>query len=162
MSMKPRKEGVSVMSGVRVTSAAAAVVAAVLFLVTSSASVASSNKTGAAAPKPVSGGTLTLALNSGWDTLDPAQASFTFARQIMQFIFDPLIRLNPKTGAYEPDLATSWTFSNKNTTLTLQIRKGVHFQDHSLLTAQAVVYSLNRILNPALKSPWAAQLSQTV
>src|SRR5262249_53169880 len=150
-SMNPRKEGASSMSGVRVSSAAAAAVAALVFLVTCSASVASPTTTAAAAPKPQSGGAPTLALNAGWAPLDPAQASFTFARQIMQFIFDPLIRLDPKTGAYIPDLATAWTFSNKNTTLALQIRRNVHFQDGSLLTAGVVVYSLNRILDPDLK-----------
>ena len=41
-------------------------------------------------------------LNSGWDTLDPAQASFTFARQIMQFIFDPLNSLGSHERKVHP------------------------------------------------------------
>lgn len=150
------------MSGVTVRRMVIAVGITIALLAITASAGAGPRPTAATAPKAVSGGTITLGLNSGWDTLDPAQASFTFARQIMQLIFDTLVRQDPKTGQFDPDLATSWAFSNNNTTLTMQIRKNVHFQDGTLLTAQAVVFSLDRIENPALKSPWAAQLEQTV
>src|SRR6266849_4666511 len=108
--------------------ASAAVVAVALMLVSSSAAAVDSGSAGTTTSAKF-GGTLTLALNAGWDVLDPAATSFTFARQIMQFIYDPLLRRNPKTGDIVPGIAESYKFWNGNKTLTIQIRKGVKFQD---------------------------------
>jgi peptide/nickel transport system substrate-binding protein len=114
----------------------------------------------AASPKP--GGTLTLALSAGWDVLDPAATAFTFARQIMQFIYDPLLRRDPKTGRIVPGLVQSYTVSKDQKTVRLHLRRGVKFQDGTPFNAHAVVFSFNRILNPKLKSPWAASITGPV
>jgi peptide/nickel transport system substrate-binding protein len=113
-----------------------------------------------ASPKP--GGTLTLALSAGWDVLDPAATAFTFARQIMQFIYDPLLRRDPKTGRIVPGLAQSYKVSKDEKTVILRLRQGVKFHDGTPFDAHAVIFSLNRILNPKLKSPWAASITGPV
>jgi peptide/nickel transport system substrate-binding protein len=107
-------------------------------------------------PKP--GGTVTFALNAGWDTLDPATTAFTFSRQIMQFIFDPLLRHDPRSGKIVPGLAKSFTISSDGKRITLQLPSGVKFQDGTPCDAKAVVFSLKRIEDPALHSPWAETL----
>jgi peptide/nickel transport system substrate-binding protein len=107
-------------------------------------------------PKP--GGTMTFALNAGWDTLDPAATAFTFSRQIMQFIYDPLLRHDPDSGEIVPGLAQSYDVSAGGREITLKLRPGVKFHDGTPCDADAVVFSLERIKDPELKSPWAATL----
>jgi peptide/nickel transport system substrate-binding protein len=114
----------------------------------------------AASPKP--GGTLTLALSAGWDVLDPAATAFTFARQIMQFIYDPLLRRDPKTGRIVPGLAQSFKVSKDEKTVSLHLRRGVTFQDGTPFNSHAVIFSFKRILDPALKSPWASSITGPV
>ncbi len=111
---------------------------------------------------PVKGGTLTLALNAGWDVLDPAATAFTFSRQIMQFIYDPLLARDPKTAKIVPGLAQSFDISSDGTVITLKMRPNIKFQDGTVCDAAAVTYSLNRIQDPALKSPMAAAIAGPV
>src|SRR5258708_1718701 len=118
--------------------------------------------TGNTATTPQKGGTLTLALSAGWDVLDPAATAFTFSRQIMQFIYDPLLARDPKTSQIVPGVAQSFNVSPDGTTITLKIRPGVKFHDGTSCDAAAVAYSLNRIQDPPLKSPMAAPLSRPV
>jgi peptide/nickel transport system substrate-binding protein len=108
------------------------------------------------------GGTITLALSAGWDVLDPAATAFTFSRQIMQFIYDPLLARDPKTSQIVPGLAQSFNVSADGNTITLKIRPNVKFHDGTVCDAAAVAYSLNRIQDPALKSPMAATISGPV
>lgn len=150
------------MKGLGVVIRTSAAVAAVALMLVSSSAAAVDSGSGSAATSAKFGGTLTLALNAGWDVLDPAATSFTFARQIMQFIYDPLLRRDPKTGNIVPGIAESYKFSNGNKTLTIQVRKNVKFQDGTVCDAAAVVFSFNRIVDPALHSPWAATLSSAV
>ena len=51
-------------------------------------------------------------------------------------------------GAFVPDLATNWKFTDaKHTTLQLTLRKNAYFTDGSALTASSVVASLNVFRN---------------
>lgn len=122
----------------------------------------SQSTTNTTASTPVKGGTITLALSAGWDVLDPAATAFTFSRQIMQFIYDPLLARDPKTSKIVPGLAQSFNVSSDGTTITLKIRGNVKFQDGTVCDADAVAFSLNRIQDPALKSPMAATISGPV
>lgn len=112
--------------------------------------------------KPQPGGTLTLALNAGWDVLDPATTAFTFARQIMQFIYDPLLRIDPETGKIVPGLAESWELSEDQKVLTLRLRPGVTFHDGTPLNAEAVIFTFERITDPETQSPLAASIAGPV
>ncbi len=57
-----------------------------------------------------------------------------------------------------PQIATSWKYLDDNT-IEFQIRDGVTFQDGSKLTADDVAFSINRIIDPALKSPQFSQFN---
>ncbi len=107
---------------------------------------------------PVSGGTLTFAFNADWGVLDPAVTSTTFGRNILQFIYDPLLRKDPSTGAIVPGLAESFEASEDGKTITLHLRQGVIFQDGTPLNSAAVKFSFDRISDPALASPYAATI----
>ncbi len=105
-----------------------------------------------------SGGTLRFAFNADWGVLDPAVTSTTFGRNILQFIYDPLLRKNPETGEIVPGLAESFESSEDGMTLTLHLRDGVTFHDGTPLTSAAVKFSFDRISDPALASPYAASI----
>jgi len=113
---------------------------------------------GAAAPAPQQGGRVVVALTAGWDTLDPAIAVFTFAREIMGNIYDPLLIKDPTTGDIRPGLVSSWTVSPDGRIILLKLRSGVKFHDGTPLTSEAVAFSINRIKDPALRSPMAATI----
>ena len=136
-----------------------ALVALIVSLSTSAASARVDEARGTAKVKPRSGGTLVLALNAGWDTLDPATTAFTFSRQMMQFIYEPLLTRDPTTGKILPALAQSWKISADKKTVTLKLRRGVLFHDGTPLNAKAVVFSWNRIIDPKTKSPYASTLT---
>ncbi len=75
--------------------------------------------------------------------LDPAKAS-DYADSILMFnVYDTLVR--PKQGepGLDPDLATSWTADGTSYTFTL--RNDVKFQSGNPLTADDVVFSLQRM-----------------
>lgn len=114
------------------------------------------------APEPQPGGRVTFAFSSDWGVLDPAATAVTFARNIMQFIYDPLLRKNPETGEIVPGLAESFEISDDGLTITLHLREGVIFHDDTPLTAEVVKFSLERIGDPALASPFAAQITGNV
>ena len=112
----------------------------------------------AAAPSPQSGGRVVVALNAGFDTLDPALAVFTFAREIMGNVYDPLLIRHPQTGEVLPGLASGWVFSPDGRVILLKLRQGVKFHDGTPLTAEAVAFSLNRLKDPAIRSPFAVSI----
>ncbi len=114
----------------------------------------------ASAPTP--GGTVTFAFSSDWGVLDPAATAVTQARNIMQFIFDPLLRTDPTSAEIVPGLAESFEFSDDGTVITLHLRQDVTFHDGTAFNAEAVRFSLDRITDPELNSPMAAQITGSV
>jgi peptide/nickel transport system substrate-binding protein len=105
----------------------------------------------AQAPRP--GGTLTIGLSAGFDPLDPATTSNTLARLTMKFVYDTLLFRDPKTGEIVPGLARSFNVTKDGKIITIRLRPGVTFHDGTPLNAQAVVFSINRILDPKTRSP---------
>jgi peptide/nickel transport system substrate-binding protein len=65
-------------------------------------------------------------------------------------IWSYLAHRNPKTGEYEPELATAWKWINDRT-LEVDLRRGVKFHNGDPFTADDVVYTLNWVVNPENK-----------
>jgi peptide/nickel transport system substrate-binding protein len=59
---------------------------------------------------------------------------------------------------YKPGLATSWESSEDGLTWTFELRDDVMFHDGTPFNAEAVAFSIDRILDPETKSPTAAPL----
>jgi peptide/nickel transport system substrate-binding protein len=100
-----------------------------------------------AAPARASASSFVVANTSSVQKLDPDVVTNFLDFQALGLIYDTLVQYNAKLEI-TPDLATSWKFGNGNRTLTLQLRKGVVFQDGSKFTSANVVASLERAKNP--------------
>jgi len=84
--------------------------------------------------------------------LDPAQGDWPF---ITQNIFDGLIRMDDDLGI-RPDLAEYWQVSDGGKTYTFFLRKNVRFHNGRELTSADVKFSLERLLRPENRSPYAS------
>ncbi|MDB6177708.1 ABC transporter substrate-binding protein [Paracoccus sp. Z330] len=95
-------------------------------------------------------------------TLDPHRASATAEKGPMSWIFNGLVRFPPGSAdpdALEPDLAESWTASEDGTEWIFTLKQGISFHgDWGVLTAEDVVYSLQRAKDPE-RSSFAAAYS---
>ena len=84
-------------------------------------------------------------------TLDPARMRDIYSLSVAQQIFDGLVQFD-QTLTVTPALAQFWKASRDGLTWTFMLRKGVKFHHGREVTADDVVYSLTRILDPKVKS----------
>ncbi len=105
-----------------------------------------------AAAQAKRGGIVKQAWLSSPRTLDPALAIQGDEYMIMQNIFDNLVRIDEKLQP-QPQLATRWSIEDRGKTWTFFLRPGVKFHHGTLLTAQDVVFTVERILDPKTGSP---------
>ncbi len=106
----------------------------------------------AQANKPVVGGELRVALESGISTLDPAKALIQPADRLVGLgVFDPLVSFD-KDNKFVPYLAESITAADDLKSWTVVLRKGVKFQDGTDLNADAVIAHWLRMADPATLS----------
>src|SRR5690554_310918 len=110
--------------------------------------------TGAAdAPAGEASGTLRVA----WEIpvqLDPAFASSDSEISILNAVYDYLVDIDTESNI-QPRLATSWTISEDGLTYTFTLAENVTFHDGSLLTANDVVWTFDRLRDPSLELPTA-------
>lgn len=100
------------------------------------------------AAQPVSGGTLHVALQGDPELLDPTQVVTTSIWKVTEHIYDTLVRLDSSLAPI-PGLAESWVISDDATVYTFHLREGVRFHDGTPLTADDVLFTYTRILDPA-------------
>ncbi|MFN8202213.1 MAG: ABC transporter substrate-binding protein [Solirubrobacteraceae bacterium] len=107
-----------------------------------------------AAGKPRRGGTLTVAISnsSKSETLDPATPTVSSEYVLLGLVYDSLTRLSNDDWKLSPGLAESWEPNADLTQWTLKLRPGVTFHDGRPLTADDVVWSLRRVLDPDVGS----------
>jgi ABC-type transport system substrate-binding protein len=80
--------------------------------------------------------------------LDPASVESVYDALPVGQIFDGLVALDPGLHIV-PALADTWTISRDGRVYTLHVRDGVRFHDGTPLTADDVVFSVKRLLDPA-------------
>src|SRR5262245_10933823 len=84
-------------------------------------------------------------------TLDPARIKDIYSRAVSQQIFDGLVQFD-RTLSITPALADYWKASRDGLTWTFVLRKGVKFHHGRDVTADDVVFSLTRLLDPRINS----------
>ena len=110
------------------------------------------------APGPRYGGTLRAGMQTDPVGLDPHLTTATATRNMMENVYDTAVQVDP-TLRIVPGLATSWQTSADGLTWTFTLRGNVKFHNGRALTADDLVYSLNRIRDPKTKSPRASDFS---
>jgi len=93
------------------------------------------------------GGTLIAAQGAEPDRLDPHLTSAYASFQILENVYDTLVQPGDDL-TMEPALAESWDISDDQLTWTFHLREGVKFHNGRDLTADDVVYSFERIMDP--------------
>ena len=94
-------------------------------------------------------------------SLDPSLSEDTASHNIILAMFDGLLVYDPKTNDGLPGIAESWTVSNEGYTWTFKLRKAT-WSDGVPITAQTVVDSWLRTLNPETASPYAWLMGMVV
>jgi len=106
-----------------------------------------------AAPAAAQGNSLTVMRVIDSDRYDPPRTTARSAGDILFLIADTLVALDYDLKTVKPLLAKSWTVSEDGKTYTFKLREDVKYCDGRGLTAEDVVFSFNRWINPDLKSP---------
>ncbi|OGL03809.1 MAG: hypothetical protein A3E31_15985 [Candidatus Rokubacteria bacterium RIFCSPHIGHO2_12_FULL_73_22] len=101
--------------------------------------------------RPVKGGVYRRPLGHDPKSLDPARISDIYSLSVSQQIFDGLVQYD-QTLTVAPALAEFWRASRDGRTWTFTLRRGVKFHHGREVTAEDVVYSLTRILDPRTRS----------
>ncbi|NMO13458.1 ABC transporter substrate-binding protein [Pyxidicoccus fallax] len=107
-------------------------------------------------PTPRSGGTLRVGLHQAASlrnrqAVDPLFSVENQVSELTACIFSSLLRL--EDGGLEPDLAERWDADPSARRYRFYLRRGVTFHDGTLLTAHDVKRHLERLLDPAVRSP---------
>ena len=83
--------------------------------------------------------------------LDPVKDSHVF---LMQQLYDGLVKLD-KDLSLLPALAEYWTISDSGRTYVFYLRPDARFHNGRAITAEDVKFSLERLLDPRINSPYA-------
>ncbi len=112
----------------------------------------------ASAQEPRYGGSITVAVTDDPPNLDPHITNAASARNVLHNVFATIVEMNldfvPVGG-----LAESWDISDDGLTYTFNVVQDARFHDGSPVNAEAFAYNFDRILDPAIGSPRAADLS---
>lgn len=92
-------------------------------------------------------GTLTVAHGVDIASLDPQTVQTSAIMGILTMMVETLTELTPE-GTIEPLLATSWDISDDGLVYTFTLREGVSFSDGEPFNAEAVKFSLERLISP--------------
>lgn len=109
-----------------------------------------------ATPAP-KGGKITYGLTLVVSAIDPHQGLSSELGIFLTSVYDPLVWRGPD-GRFVPGLAERWEVSPDGKVYTFYLRKGVKFHDGTPFNAEAVKFSLDRIVDPALKSQKAINM----
>lgn len=99
-------------------------------------------------------GRVVVAMGGDPTTLDHQMHAEIHANVVDNNIYDYLVKRIFKDGKiqHEPMLATSWETIN-DTTWVFRLRRGIKFHNDEEFNAEAVKFSIDRVLNPAQKAP---------
>ncbi|MBR0163740.1 MAG: ABC transporter substrate-binding protein [Lachnospiraceae bacterium] len=90
---------------------------------------------------------ITIGIPQDIDSLDPHAARAAGSREVLFNLYEGLVKPS-SDGELLPAIASAWTISDDATVYTFTLREGVLFHDGSAVTAEDVVYSIERCADP--------------
>ncbi|HAS1960087.1 TPA: oligopeptide ABC transporter substrate-binding protein OppA [Enterobacter cloacae] len=97
-----------------------------------------------------------LVRNNGSEpaSLDPHKVESDVEFNIISDLFDGLVSVSP-AGEIQPRLAEKWE-NKDNTVWTFHLRPGITWSDGTAITAEDIVWSWQRLVDPKTASPYAS------
>jgi peptide/nickel transport system substrate-binding protein len=109
------------------------------------------------AQQPKYGGTLVVGTVTDVVGLDPHKVTAEISMIVLNNIYERLIDLDEKNMPM-PGLASKWSVSSDGLVYTFHLRQGVKFHNGREMTADDVVYTYNRLMDPKTKYPFVTQV----
>lgn len=103
----------------------------------------------ASAASPKRGGTLVIGMESELSSLDPAAIVATSTARAAGNMYQGVVGTRGDKSYIQPVLAQSWTIGEDLQSITMKMRPGVKFHDGTDMTADAVIFSFERMLDHA-------------
>jgi peptide/nickel transport system substrate-binding protein len=104
------------------------------------------------------GGSLVIGTTDLSTKISPLEPSIFSSNEVLNLLFLSLHRIDQKTGKMKPVLAESWEFSEDLESITYYLRKNVKWSDGSPLTAEDVLYTYEKMKDPATFYPYSSSL----
>lgn len=101
---------------------------------------------------PIKGGTFSEGVVGNPRFINPALAISEADKNLTSLVFSGLVRLNPD-GSVINDLADSIEVSQNGLTYTVHLHEDAVFHDGQPITAEDVVFTIQKITDPVTKSP---------
>lgn len=101
---------------------------------------------------PAIGGSYTEGLIGAPQFVNPVLANTDVDRDLVRLVFSGLVKLNAN-GEIVPDLATGYTIDAEQTSYTFELKPNLKWHDGHPLTADDVIFTIERITDPDFKSP---------
>jgi len=101
---------------------------------------------------PAYGGSMSEGIIGSPRFINPILAVSDSDRDLTSLMYSGLLRATPE-GDYVPDLAESYTISPDGKTYTFVLRPNATFHNGKAVTADDVVFTIQKAQDPALKSP---------
>jgi peptide/nickel transport system substrate-binding protein len=98
-------------------------------------------------------GELHFCLHADPKTFNPLMVNDDASETIRYLTGGVLVRLNRKSQRLEPELASSWSVSNENRSITFTLRPGLKFSDGTPFSVDDVAFTMKSLMDPNLHSP---------
>jgi len=97
--------------------------------------------------------TLVWHLGAEPDVLNPITSTDAYASRIESLVYDSLIERDNETLEWKPKMAERWEVAPDKLHFTFHLRPGIRWQDGVPVTADDILYSFGRIMDPKVDAP---------
>ncbi|MFA5773110.1 MAG: ABC transporter substrate-binding protein [Candidatus Paceibacterota bacterium] len=101
---------------------------------------------------PTNGGTITEGIIGVPTLISPVISLSDADKDLTSLVYSGLMRKTPE-GKFIPDIAESFTVSPDGTSYTFIIKKNAKFHNGTKVTADDVIFTIEKIKDPIIKSP---------
>jgi peptide/nickel transport system substrate-binding protein len=111
-------------------------------------------------PTPIpEGGFVTRTTYADAQTPNPILAADEGSLLLCELMFEGMLRVDPFTGEWIPNLADKWTVSDDGLTYTFHLRRGLQWSDGEPITAHDFYFSYAALLSGVLHTPNAEAIT---